>query len=87
MAFEQKAVPQASQPGIPCEDRRRLPVGDAEGVLLQIEGVVYGAGGTLVGGEDDGAALQRLLNLRGQRGRIVHTPFIRFTGAEKAASR
>lgn len=82
-AFEQKAKPESFKPGIPSEDGGRLPVGDTEGVLVEIEGMAQGAGGALVCGEDGRVGLERLLNLRGQRARIIHTPFIRFVAAEK----
>jgi hypothetical protein len=84
---EQKAMPEAGEPRIPGEDCRRLPASEPERVLVQIEPVVQGARGALVGGEDGPAALQRLLNLPGQRVRIVHTPFIRRMVAENVASR
>ena len=82
LAVEQKAVPQAGEPGIPRENCRRPPVGEAERALVQIVPVVQGARGALVGGQDGPAALQRLMNLPGQRVRIVHTPFIRLPDAE-----
>jgi hypothetical protein len=61
-------------------------VGEAEGALVEIEGATQGAGGTLIGGEDGGAARQRLINLGRQRGGGGHTLFIRLMEAEKAAS-
>ena len=82
MTFEQEAMPEAGEPGVPGEDRRRLPVGRAEGLLADIVSVAEGAGGSLVGSEDGPAARQRLLDLRGQRVGIGHTPFIRLAGAE-----
>ena len=59
-----------------------LPVGEAERALVQIEPVVQRSRSALVGGQDGPAALQRLMNLPGQRVRIVHTPFIRLPDAE-----
>jgi hypothetical protein len=44
--------------------------------------VVQRSRGALVGGQDGPAALERLMNLPGQRVRIVHTPFIRLPDAE-----
>jgi len=84
VAVEQKAMPQAGEPHIPRENRRRLPVGQAVRAMVQIEPVVQRSRGALVGGQNSPAALQRLMNLPGQRVRIVHTPFIRLPGAENA---
>lgn len=86
VAVEQKAVPDADEPGIPREDCRWLPVSEAEGELLQVELAMQGARGALVGSDDGPALLQRLLNLPEQRVRTVHTPFIRRAGAENAAA-
>jgi hypothetical protein len=58
-------------------------MGVAEGALAAVEGVAQGARGALVSGEDGPAMRQRLVDARGQRGRGVHTPFIRFGAAEK----
>jgi len=50
--------------------------------MVQIVPVVQRSRGALVGGQDGPAALERLMNLPGQRVRIVHTPFIRLPDAE-----
>jgi hypothetical protein len=55
----------------------------AEGALVEVESVAQSAGGTLIGGEDEVAARQRLIDLGRQRGGGGHTLFIRLAGAEK----
>ena len=79
-------MPLALQPYLPVEDARRLPGCVAKGALVEVEGVAQSAGGTLIGGKDEVAARQRLINLGRQRGGEGHTLFIRLMGAEKAAS-
>jgi hypothetical protein len=54
---------------------------------VEIEGMAQGARGALVGGENDPAARQRLLDLLGQRVGIVHTLFIRLKGLEKPGAK
>jgi len=86
LAVQQLAMPQAAQPRIPRQDRRRLPVSEAKRALTQIVGAMQGPCGALIGGYDGPAALQRLLHLPGQLGGRVHTPFIRLPVAENATA-
>ncbi len=84
MAFDEETVPEGREPGVPGEDGGRGPGGLAEGALLLVEGVMEGAGGSLVGGEDGCALRQCFGDVRRQGGGEVHTPFIRLGSAEKA---
>ena len=85
VALEDELVPKAGEPGVPGEDGGRGPEGVAEGALVEVEGVVEGAGGSLVGGEDGCALRQGCGDLPGQGRGLVHTPFIRLGSAEKRA--
>ena len=80
--FEQQSAPEAGGPGVPREDRGRVPVGEAEGLLAAVVCMAQGAGGALVAGEDSPAARQRFENLGRRRVRIIHLPFIRLRGLE-----
>ncbi len=87
VAFEQKRVPEAGEPGVPGEDLRRVPIGPSEGVAMAVEGVAQRARGALVGGDDGAAVLQCFEDRPGQRWGTGHTLFIRLAGEEKRVRR